>query len=210
VSARYELPPGELDRREKILWAAEFQFALNGYHGTTLRGIAEEADVKLSLLMYHFKAKLDLYREIFARRQYVNVSRVTALEAIADLSAPTALDEIVAAFANPVLELHENPRDLWFARLVLREASDPSSHERGILQEFFDPMAGKFIDALRRAVPGRSEEFYPWAYLFAVGALTQSSFDVRIRDLAPAVDVDAKYRLLRGFIRAGWEASERP
>lgn len=207
MSTRPERQAEELGRREKILRAAEFKFALDGYHGTTLRGVANEADVQLSLLVYHFKTKMGLYREIFARRQYINEARIGALRAIADLGSPTALDAIVAAFADPVLKLHEVEEDLWFARLVLREASDPSSHERGILQEFFDPLGREFIAALKSAVPGRSAEFYPWAYLFAVGVLTQSSFDVRIQDLDASADPSAKYGLIRTFIKAGWAAN---
>lgn len=193
-----------LDRREKILAAAEYKFAVDGYHGTTMRGIAAEADVQLSLLVYHFKTKLDLYREIFVRRQYVNEARIKALDAIGDLSAEGALEAIVSAFADPVLALHTDPRGLWFARLALREASDPSSHERGIIQEFFDPMGRTFIAALEEAVPGRPSNFYPRAYLFAVAVLTQSSLDIRIQDLSPSVDVEANYALIRQFIKAGW------
>jgi AcrR family transcriptional regulator len=199
-----------LARREQILVAAERVFAEHGYHATTMRMIAVEAGAKLSLIVYHFETKLRLYREIFLRRQYVNERR-QALLADIELDAADALDQIVAAFADPVLELHDSPDDIWYARLVLREAADPSSQDRGIIHELFDPMAQDFIAAIERAVPGRPEDFYRWAYLFAVGALTQSSFDARIGDLAegcppapgPANNA-AKAAHLKAFIRAGW------
>ncbi|NKQ52274.1 TetR/AcrR family transcriptional regulator [Amycolatopsis sp. K13G38] len=201
-----------VDRREQILVAAERLFAEHGYHGTTMRMIAEEAGVKLSLIVYHFKAKLRLYREIFLRRQYVNERR-RALLADVDPDAVDALDRIAAAFVDPVVELHDSPDDIWYARLVLREAADPSSQDRGIVRELFDPMAREFIAAIRRAATGRSEDFYRWAYLFAVGALTQSSFDVRLRDLATdgpdageKTSNPVKAAYLRAFIRAGWAA----
>jgi AcrR family transcriptional regulator len=205
------VPGGATGKRERILQAAERVFAMEGYHGTTLRGIADEADVKLSLMSYHFETKLGLYREVFRRRQYLNDRRRDMLHGV-DFDGEDAIRRIVDAFADPVLQLHENPTDVWFARLVLREASDPSSQERGIIHEFFDPMAEEFIQAISKANPGRHPDFYRWAYLFAVGALTSSSHDARASDLGGsrgqhdvAEGLSApKARYLKEFIAAGW------
>src|SRR5918999_3481474 len=138
-------PP--LERRERILDAAERVFAESGYHGTTLRQIARAADVKLSLVGYQFESKLALYTAVFQRRQHVNEERVRRLDAIEDLTAPDALDKIVSAFMDPVVALSE--QGAWYRRLVLREAADPSSMERRVVHELFDPMARRFVDALR-------------------------------------------------------------
>jgi AcrR family transcriptional regulator len=193
-------PP--LARRERILDAAERVFAESGYHGTTLRQIAAAADVKLSLIGYHFESKLALYTAVFARRQHVNEERLRMLRSIEDLDAPDALDRIVSAFLDPVVALAEE--GTAYRRLVLREAADPSSMQRPVIRDLFDPMAREFIAALRRALPGKPPGFYEWSYLFAVGALTQSAFDDRIGNLAvgppPASNVD----LLRSFITAAW------
>src|SRR5882724_12970453 len=112
-------------RRAAILRAAEKVFAREGYDGATMRQIAAEADAKLSLVVYHFTSKLGLYVAIFESRQYVNEERLARLAAIADLRAEDAVAQIVHAFADPVLALHDDPDDIWFARLVMREASDP-------------------------------------------------------------------------------------
>ena len=186
------------DRRDNILRAAEKVFALEGYHGTTMRQIATEANVQLSLVVYHFTAKINLYTEIFRSRQYINDNRRARLAAV-DLNAPDAVENIVKAFVGPVLALHDNPDDVWFARLVFREAADPSSQQRAIMAELFDPMAREFIAALRTALPGKPPGFHEWAYLFSVGALTQSAFDTRIARLTdtPAGD---KHEFLRAYI----------
>jgi AcrR family transcriptional regulator len=192
--------PGE--RREAILRAAEKIFAMEGYHGTTMRDIAAEAGVKLALIVYHFGTKLALYTAIFESRQYVNLERVARLEAIEDLRAENALDQIVSALVDPVLALHTDPAGIWYARLVLREAADPSSQDRPILSTLFDPMARQFIEALRVALPGKPSGFYHWAYLFSVGALTQSSFDARVRNLTDNPELDSKAAVLRSYITA--------
>ncbi len=191
-----------LDRRQRILDAAEQVFAESGYHATTLRQIAAAADVKLSLIGYHFESKLTLYTAVFARRQHVNEERLRMLRAIEDLDAPDALERIVAAFMDPVIALAEE--GAAYRRLVLREAADPSSMQRPVIRELFDPMAREFIAALRRALPGKPPGFYEWSYLFAVGALTQSAFDDRIGSLSDTPPPGSNVDLLRSFITAGW------
>lgn len=192
-----------LDRRTRILVAAEKLFAMHGYDGTSLRSVAEEAgDVKLPLLVYHFESKLALYREIFARRQYVNEKRLDLLRAV-DVTAADSIERIVDAFATPVLDLHDDPDDIWFARLVFREASDPSNVERGVIDEFFDPLAIEFVDAMRLALPNKPLGFHEWVYLFATGALAQSSSDARVSVIGRSSGGGDKKRFLKTFIVAG-------
>ncbi|TMR28956.1 TetR/AcrR family transcriptional regulator [Actinomadura geliboluensis] len=192
----------EPTRRELILRAAERLFAIDGYHGTTMRDIAREAGVKLSLLVYHFETKENLYYSIFERRQYVNEERLRRLQQIEDLSAPESLGQIIDAWIDPVLQMHANPDDIWYARLVLREASDPSSQERNVLSTLFDPMARAFIDALKQALPGRPEGFHHWAYMFSVGVLTQSAFDSRVENLVAETNPQQKPAILRSYLIA--------
>ncbi|WP_064455674.1 TetR/AcrR family transcriptional regulator [Streptomyces hygroscopicus] len=199
ATATRKPPPG---RAEQILRAGERVFARNGYHGTTMRQVADAAGVGLSLVVYHFKTKDRLYRGIFEARQYVNEERLARLEALRDPTAPDALDQLVSAFIDPVLALHDDPADVWFARLVLREASDPSSQERDIIAELFDPLARTFVAALERILPGRPPGFHAWAYLFSVGALTQSAFDDRITNIAGQPDPGSKHQFLRSYITA--------
>ena len=190
------------ERREAILRAAEKMFAREGYHGTTMRDIAAEAGATLALIVYHFGTKLALYVAIFESRQYVNLERIARLEAIEDLHAPDALEQIVSALTDPVLALHTDPDGIWYARLVLREAADPSSQDRPIIGSLFDPMARQFIAALRVALPDKPSGFHHWAYLFTIGALTQSSFDARVRNLTDTPELESKAAVLRSYITA--------
>ncbi len=54
----------QLDTREKILEVAINLFALKGFDGTTIREIAELADVNVASLNYHFTSKENLRLEI--------------------------------------------------------------------------------------------------------------------------------------------------
>ncbi|WP_366509762.1 helix-turn-helix domain-containing protein, partial [Mesorhizobium sp.] len=51
-----------------MLKAAEQIFAEVGFEGASLRQIAGHADVPVALVSYHFKNKLNLYRDVFLLR----------------------------------------------------------------------------------------------------------------------------------------------
>jgi AcrR family transcriptional regulator len=190
------------DRAVGILRAAEKTFAQKGYHATTMREVATEAGVGLSLVVYHFTNKHSLYYAIFENRQYVNDECRERLLAITELTSPRALDAIVDALIGPVLALYESEDDIWYARLALREAGDPSSQERPVISAFFDPVARAFTGVIEKALPDKQPGFYQWAYLLSVGALTQSTFDSRVENLTPTPQFARKNDVLRSYITA--------
>lgn len=199
---------GSGDKRTRILQVAEALFAEHGFEAVAMRDISEQAGVSVALLTYHFATKDNLYREVFARRQSVIDERVARLHEI-DADDPRRLERIVAAFVEPQMQLRESEDGLSFARLLAREASDPSSERRGIIEEFYDPLAREFVDALRSALPHASAERLRWAYLFAVGAMSMSVFDDRVARFGgnPKMALADKTELLKGFIHAGLAGS---
>ncbi|MEV6029284.1 TetR/AcrR family transcriptional regulator [Streptomyces sp. NPDC052036] len=199
MSPTHKPPAGKADQ---VRAAAEVVFARKGFDGATMREVADAAGVGLSLVVYHFTTKEGLYQAIFDARQYVNDARLARLAEVTDTDAPDALDRLVSAFIDPVLDLHEDSDDVWFARLVLREAADPSSQDRKIISGLFDPVAREFVAKLNRIFPDRPEGYHAWAYLFAVGALTQSAFDTRITSIAGPETATGKREYLRRFITA--------
>ncbi len=56
--------PKEVNKREKILDSARILFAKNGYFGTSMREIADQAGVNKALLFYYFGSKKKLYHEV--------------------------------------------------------------------------------------------------------------------------------------------------
>ena len=194
-------------KRERILHEAERLFALQGFHGASMRDIAKAASVGVSVVVYHFGTKHKLYRALFERHKWLFEQRVSELNAITDYTAPDAVERIVGAFAMPVMRLQATPEGRYYSLLTVREASDPQEAERGIIRDFYDPMAREFIAALRRALPDKSPEYLHWAYLFSVGALVMNCFDDRMVRLSEnryhPGDVPTKTRLLVAYISAG-------
>lgn len=212
VAAKPTAPPlpadaAEPSKRERILREAERLFALEGFHGASMRDIAKAADVGLSVLVYHFETKQKLYRAVFEQHHALFEARIAALHAVADFDAPDAVERIVAAFVMPVMGQQATPEGKYYSLLTVREASDPQEASRGIIADYYDPMARQFIAALQRALPETSPEYLHWAYLFSVGALVMNCFDERMSRLSehrylPGDDA-AKGRFLVRYIAAG-------
>jgi AcrR family transcriptional regulator len=60
--------PGQSTTRAQILTAALDLFAVQGYSGTTMRGIAQRADVDPALIHHFFGNKDGLFREAVSSR----------------------------------------------------------------------------------------------------------------------------------------------
>lgn len=192
------------DRRSQILVEAERLFAERGVEAVSMRDIAKSAGVSVALLTYHFATKENLYHAVFDRHREVLEQRLARLNEI-DLEDPEALEQVIAAFVEPQMQLRESAQGLDFARLVAREAADPSSEARGIIEEFYDPMAQEFITAMQSALPEVPAERIRWGYLFAVGAMSMSVFDQRVERLGgdPAMPLEDKTTMLKDFITGG-------
>ena len=68
--------------------------------------------------------------------------------------------------------------------LVARELSFRTPEAQSVLEDYFDPMAHAFIDALAEIHPGTSRSRAAWAYQFALGALTHHISDNRVERLS--------------------------
>ena len=194
-------------KRERVLHEAERLFALDGFHGVSMRDIAQAADVKLALIVYHFETKEKLYRAVFEHRKHLFDERLQLLRLVTDHAAPDALERIVHAFVEPILRSHMSDTGKSYAQLVVREASDPREETRGIIGAYFDPFAKEFITALQKALPDESLDYIRWAYLFAVGALVMSVFDSRMTRISDGAtrpsDLQHKTSYLCNFIAGG-------
>ena len=199
------------DRQQAILLAAEKLFSQHGYHGVTIRQIAEEAGVPLALVGYYYGPKHELFHAIFAHWNQTIEERLAALDAAAvDPKDPQTLTRIVEAFVKPVIRLRHSEEGFYYAQLVGRELAYGSAEADRVLREFFDPMAHRFIAAMHAALPHASLGDVAWGYQFALGALLHHLVDDRVvrlsQDQSRAGDPEASDRLVR-FIVGGLRAA---
>jgi AcrR family transcriptional regulator len=200
--------------QERILDVAERHFARRGYYGASLRSITTEAGVQLALVHYHFKSKEKLYRAVFARR--VNALTERRLGMLAEGAAgkrgrPT-LEQVVRALVAPTLELCSSEEGgRHYGQMLGPLINDPEDRARDILTELFDPVARRFITAIRQAAPELDVAAAHWGYYFAIGAMVQALAKTgRIERLSDSRcdsgDVEIVIDSLVQFITAGLNA----
>ena len=213
-SVRRASRPSADATRTRILEAAEHLFAQRGFHGVTVREIAQEAGVDAALANYHFGSKDQLFSTaLLSRAQSFMVEREDALRACIDAAngKPT-LRDVIIAYTRPYLE-HAQSGDLgwrsWFR--LLAKANTAPEWSPDVWRDHFDPFVNKFIDAMKLAAPGAPEERYYWCYHFFAGALVLTFADPgRIDRLSGGVcksgDLAEGYDLLVPFFAEGFEA----
>ncbi len=201
--------------RERILDAAEELFAHKGYEGVSVRQIMSKADADVSLAYYHFKSKRDLFDEIMLRRvEILNDIRLKALEAVEKRHPDDApsVEEIIDAFTHPLLDLLAREHEEWkYYFQLIAQINNSADYGGELMTRYFDPLVRRFIEALRKALPGSSDADLYWSYHFMSGALTLtfaetgridnlSSGTVKSSDMASVVERMPKF-LAAGFER---------
>jgi len=205
------------DAPEKILNAAEELFAAKGYHGVSLRQIADAAGIVVSLVQYHYKTKEDLFGAVLGRRisviNHERLARLDRLEHPESGAAKPSLEDVLRAFVEPtVLFSRDTARGgPQYAQLIGQIINDPQPHARQASREYADPIARQTIRVLATVLPEMDPHTLAWCYLFAVGSMVAAiSPTGRIRTLAKvrpdSPDTHYIIERLAKFLRGGFEA----
>ena len=125
---------------------------------------------------------------------------------------PPQLEEIIDAFTHPLLDRSARGSPGWksYFALIARDQQLARVRRRAD-DEDFDPVVQRFIEAIRRALPGCDERDLYWAYHFLSGALTLTFAETgRIDKLSGGVcqssDLDSVHERLVPFCAAGFRA----
>lgn len=105
------------DRREGILDAALDEFSVNGFHETSLEGVAERAGISKALIYEHFASKRDLHEALLSRYVHMLLERT-----IAAIAAPAPTEERLRASADAFLSFVEEHREPY--RLIVRNPGE--------------------------------------------------------------------------------------
>lgn len=207
------------ETRNAVLDVAEQLFAERGFHGVSLRQIAEQAQMAVSLVQYHFGNKEALFGEVLGRRiAAINHARLKRLDDAehGHGAARPRLEDVLRAFLEPtVLLAHDKSAGgKAYAQLIAQISNNPQEYARKIAREHTDPIARQTIRVLALALPELDEEALAWGYLFSVGAMVAAiSPTGRIKrltnDRADPEDVDRILAYLVPFLTAGFEAIRR-
>jgi AcrR family transcriptional regulator len=161
-----------------LLAAATELFAARGFHGTSIREIAERAGANVAATHYHHGSKEGLYLEVL-RDQFARVR--VALDRRGATSSPAVLRratraQLVDLLERRMLTMLENllgPPPTAHGALMLREMCDPTDALPIIVAEFIAPQVAEMEAIVAQLAPRARRETVRDA---ALGLIAQGVF----------------------------------
>jgi AcrR family transcriptional regulator len=220
VGMTAQISPGP-DARERILAAAERLFAQKGAEKTSIREITADAGVNVASVNYYFRSKDALAEALFARlAERATTTRLAELSAYTQSAQargePVRLEALVACFIRPYVD----PTGQLFARFILQHRLEPNAMTQRVYEQYLDPFALAFVDALCWTDTGVPKATWIWRYTLMIGtvllAVTDATAGNRLaklsQGLADAARGDELERNLTAFLCAAMAggASDSP
>jgi AcrR family transcriptional regulator len=204
------------DTRARILQAAEMLFAEHGFDAVSMRDITALAKVNLASVNYHFGSKLALLAEVVGKRANDLVAaRLRALAALRrDRNGRPKLEDVIAGFLRPSLEMSRQPGGAYHMRLRARLAVERVGVNKAQFEQIFDASNEKVVDALAEALPDypRAEIYWGFHCLLGIQNYTMANSG-RIQHLSQGTcdptDVEATLARVVPFIANGFRALNR-
>ena len=162
--------PNQLEStQDRILDAAEELFVEMGYAATSLRAIAQLADVNIAATNYHFGSKEGLLAAVINRHvEPVNSERLIRLSRLEDSKCSLTLRSLLEAFFYPLADTLPNSK---LPAVMGRMLSEPESLTRPIMAEQFGEVSKRFQTALERVVPGLAKDELNWRFHLMIGSM---------------------------------------
>jgi TetR/AcrR family transcriptional regulator len=142
--------PSTPDSRDSLLSAARKVFARKGFEGATVKDLADEAGVNISLVSYHFGGKEGLYR---ACLEGFGVERIEATERVLNVAKSREDFQLrLKLFAEDFIAIHQ--RDPETCKMIHRglEQLDPISADvfKSVFYRIFVALES-FVESARRS-----------------------------------------------------------
>ena len=163
-----------MQRKEAILLAATEHFGRFGFRGASLRDIARDAGVSLTLLNHHFGSKASLLSAAVDSHRRLLDERIAALAAV-QRAGPGAwgVHELVQAWVRSAVATASTADGRRFLQLVARIGEDTSQEFDPDVQTRLEAPATAFVDALQRCNPQASRRAAESACLWLRGAVSR-------------------------------------
>jgi AcrR family transcriptional regulator len=202
--------------RDRLIATAIRLFGDRGIEATSMRALTDAAGTNIASVNYHFRSKEGLLRAVIdATMRAVNDARRRRLDELEAAPEMPSVTDLVRAFVEPGLALGQDGTAV--ARFIGRVISEPSSRIRQIFADQVQPVEGRYLAALGRALPDRDEDDVRFAYASMLGllgvcqsgALTQMNTAAGPRTATPSATSADTERLI-AFITAGTLAATDP
>ena len=159
------------DTKTTILDVAEHLFAQNGFAGTSVRAIVEEAEVNIASINYHFKSKEGLFLAVIQRRfRQIEKERFRKLEShFEKTSGSPTVEGVVRAFLEPLQQSYDSNDQV--PKILIRIFSETPDLKEKIIRPIFGKTRDKFFKAFCKAMPKLSEAEVQWRFQFLLSAM---------------------------------------
>jgi len=141
------------ETQQKIVEAAEIEFAEMGYEGASIREITKRAGVNIAAVNYHFGSKEVLFKEMVRYRiEPINRIRINLLEeALAENETkPLPVETVVDFVIRPLLRefITQSGGDFRFMRAMGKAMAEERSFMSELHQDILKEIIAKFSKAL--------------------------------------------------------------
>ena len=157
------------DRKAAILRAATDSFGQRGVKASSLRDIAADAGVSLTLLDHHFGSKAMLLEAVVEAHHVICRPALEPMRTL--LAAPSSslrLDAFVSAWIAYEFSLYDTPATAYYLRLLIRLHADPDVDNA--MRARLHCERPLVIQGLHRIRPGIAEGRLQAAWLLASSA----------------------------------------
>ncbi|MCM3782336.1 TetR family transcriptional regulator [Neobacillus mesonae] len=166
----------ELDIKTRILLSAKKLFAKQGYDGTSVRQICDEAGANISLVSYHFGGKEKVFEALFERYFLIRIS--TGKDDVTNTMSPV---EGLAHIIEELLRFTMTDRemsDIVQLEMALR------NNRTAIMYPFLEPIWAKLTELLEA---GKAQGFfriesisYGMLQVLSVALAHQRAYNIKI------------------------------
>lgn len=198
--------------RSHICRTALALFARHGLRGTTVRMIAEAADVNVAAISGYFGSKEGLYEAALgAGLERLQERRRAALDALL-AAGPPSVEALVDAFLDPLHALwsSRDPADRATLGVLSRSMIEDDPVYRRLLAGGAGRTIDAFVQALDEAVPGLGADEIERRLEFAIGAANQAFMDPNRRNARRRTSRARLLASLRSFLVGGLRAPAAP
>jgi len=126
----------------QILETAERLFAMHGFHGASVRDIAQGADVNIAMISYYFGSKERLIESIFLKRIMDVKSGLDELLKNKDLDPLEKMNRLIDLF---IARISERP---YFCRMMVRAQAT----EEGIPTELITDVKKQMYEMVKKLI----------------------------------------------------------
>jgi AcrR family transcriptional regulator len=129
-------------KQMQILDTAERLFAMHGFHGASVRDIAQEADVNIAMISYYFGSKERLIESIFLKRVMDVKDGLDELVKNKDLAPLEKINKLIDLF---VAKISDRP---YFCRIMVRAQAT----QEGVPTELIHEIKKQMYDLVKKLI----------------------------------------------------------